>query len=321
MKRQSGVVEVNGSIAYVPQQSWIQNLSLKDNILFGHPMNSNNYEEAIRNCALLEDLKSLPAGDRTEIGEKGINLSGGQKQRVSLARAVYHDADIVLMDDPLSAVDSHVGKHIWDNVICKFFIEIKTDTIRFSASETGCLSSKTRILVTHGLTYLKYCDQVIVLNNESISEMGTYHELLENDGAFSKSLDEYIVDENDEVIGEASGTSDRVDENLELNMSQKRDDEFYENRENDESYHLIEKETIESGSVNSSFYLDFLQSIGFFTFTTFLIACVVRSSMEVWANKYLAEMSEKDETDTKIKLLGYTSLCFGKCEFYIIISL
>ncbi|KAF1769727.1 hypothetical protein GCK72_001544 [Caenorhabditis remanei] len=297
MKRKSGVVEVNGSIAYVPQQSWIQNLSLKDNILFGDPMNSNNYEKAIRNCALVEDLKSLPAGDRTEIGEKGINLSGGQKQRVSLARAVYHNADIVLMDDPLSAVDSHVGKHIWNNVI---------------SSETGCLSSKTRILVTHGLTYLKYCDQVIVLNNGSISEMGTYQELLENDGTFSKILDEYLVDENDEVIGEASGTSDRVDKNLELNMSQKRDEEFYENRENDESYHLIEKETIESGSVNSSFYLDFLQSIGFFTFTTFLIACVARSSVEVWANKYLAEMSEEDETDTKIKLLGYTSLCFGK---------
>ena len=122
----------------MPQQAWIQNAPLKDNIVFGKVWNEYHYNKTISGCALEPDLKILPAGDMTEIGEKvsnrgslcsatlflhlrlfpqGINLSGGQKQRVSLARAVYQDADIYLLDDPLSAVDSHVGKHIFDKVI------------------------------------------------------------------------------------------------------------------------------------------------------------------------------------------------------------
>ena len=106
-----------GSVAYVPQQAWIQNATLKDNVLFGKAFTSKRYAKTIHACALQTDLDILPGGDMTEIGEKGINLSGGQKQRVSLARAVYFDADIYLLDDPLSAVDSHVGKHIFDKVI------------------------------------------------------------------------------------------------------------------------------------------------------------------------------------------------------------
>ena len=125
-------------MAYVPQQAWIQNATVKDNILFGKTVNSTLYNNCLQSCALGPDLDVLPGGDMTEIGEKvcysnsfstdrtfphtltpsqGINLSGGQKQRVSLARAVYQEADVYLMDDPLSAVDSHVGKHIFDRVI------------------------------------------------------------------------------------------------------------------------------------------------------------------------------------------------------------
>ncbi|CAJ0609669.1 unnamed protein product [Cylicocyclus nassatus] len=180
MNKVSGSVNVSGTIAYVPQQAWIQNLTLRDNILFGRNYDRLFYDKVVDACALRQDLSSLPAEDFTEIGEKGINLSGGQKQRVSLARATYSHSDIVLLDDPLSAVDSHVGKHIFEHVI---------------SSSSGLLANTTRILVTHGLHYLKYCDKVVVLKDGEISEMGTYQELIARQGAFSEFLEEFLVEE------------------------------------------------------------------------------------------------------------------------------
>lgn len=107
MEKLTGSVNVDGRIAYVPQQAWIQNATLQDNILFGRPLNKKLYEKVLHSCALTADLAMLPGGDQTEIGEKGINLSGGQKQRISLARAVYSGAEIYIFDDPLSAVDRY----------------------------------------------------------------------------------------------------------------------------------------------------------------------------------------------------------------------
>lgn len=158
MERLNGKVNVDGTIAYVPQQAWIQNATLQDNILFGKPLNKQRYAEVVEACALTPDLSMLPAGDQTEIGEKGINLSGGQKQRVALARAVYNDAEIYLLDDPLSAVDSHVGKHIFDNVF----------------GESGLLKNKTRLLVTHAVVYLPKVDEIYVMVNGEITESGSY---------------------------------------------------------------------------------------------------------------------------------------------------
>ncbi|TNN39430.1 Multidrug resistance-associated protein 1 [Liparis tanakae] len=117
MDKLEGTVAVKGSVAYVPQQAWIQNATLKDNIMFGQERRPTWYRRVVEACALEPDLEILPAGDETEIGEKGVNLSGGQKQRVSLARAVYCDRAVYLLDDPLSAVDAHVGKHIFEQVI------------------------------------------------------------------------------------------------------------------------------------------------------------------------------------------------------------
>lgn len=98
---------MNGNIAYVAQSAWIQSGTLQENVLFGQPMDRNRYNETLKACALDKDLESMPHGDMTEIGERGINMSGGQKQRIQLARAVYRNADIYLLDDPFSAVDAH----------------------------------------------------------------------------------------------------------------------------------------------------------------------------------------------------------------------
>lgn len=158
MEKINGKVNVDGRVAYVPQQAWIQNATLKDNILFGKPYEEQQYNKVIEACALSQDLAMLPGGDLTEIGEKGINLSGGQKQRVALARAVYSGAEIYLFDDPLSAVDSHVGKHIFDNVF----------------GENGLLKEKTRLLVTHAVVYLPKVDEIYVMVNGEITESGSY---------------------------------------------------------------------------------------------------------------------------------------------------
>ena len=119
MDRVSGNINTRGSVAYVPQQAWIQNGTVEYNIHFGKPSDKKRYDKVLEACALVTDLKILPGGDQTEIGEKGINLSGGQKQRISMARAVYNNGDLYLLDDPLSAVDAHVGAHIFENVIGK----------------------------------------------------------------------------------------------------------------------------------------------------------------------------------------------------------
>uniref|UniRef100_A0A914V1R6 ABC-type glutathione-S-conjugate transporter n=2 Tax=Plectus sambesii TaxID=2011161 RepID=A0A914V1R6_9BILA len=181
MEKLKGYVGMRGRVAYVPQQCWIQNQTLRQNVVFGKPFDQAFYDRVVDACALRPDIAMLPHGDSTEIGEKGINLSGGQKARVSLARAVYQNYDVYLLDDPLSAVDSHVGKHIFDNVI----------------GPDGLLRNKTRILVTHGLTYLKYCDPIVVITDGKITETGSYNELLKAGGAFSILLDELKV-ENDE---------------------------------------------------------------------------------------------------------------------------
>uniref|UniRef100_A0A8D3E7H0 ABC-type glutathione-S-conjugate transporter n=1 Tax=Scophthalmus maximus TaxID=52904 RepID=A0A8D3E7H0_SCOMX len=172
MARRRGFVSIKGSVGYAPQQAWVQNASLKDNILFGGERKESWYHRVLEACALLPDLDLLPARDGTEIGEKGLNLSGGQKQRVSLARAVYRKSDVYLLDDPLSAVDAHVGQHIFDRVI----------------GPRGILRDKTRVLVTHGLNFLSKADLVLVMEDGQISEMGSYTELMDQKGAFAKLI-------------------------------------------------------------------------------------------------------------------------------------
>ncbi|XP_055859162.1 ATP-binding cassette sub-family C member 3-like [Episyrphus balteatus] len=183
MEKIKGKVNTLGSIAYVPQQAWMQNATLRDNILFGKPYDRKRYNRVVDACALRADFQMLAAGDQTEIGEKGINLSGGQKQRISLARAVYSESDLYILDDPLSAVDSHVGKHIFEQVI----------------GPTGLLANKTRVLVTHGITYLPKVDNIYVLKGGEVSEDGTYSELLNQKGAFAEFLIQHLTENSDEI--------------------------------------------------------------------------------------------------------------------------
>ncbi|XP_060795614.1 ATP-binding cassette sub-family C member 3 isoform X2 [Neoarius graeffei] len=186
MEKLDGQISIRGSVAYVPQQAWIQNATLRDNILFGKPYIEEKYRRVLDACALTPDLDVLPGGDQTEIGEKGINLSGGQRQRVSLARALYSEADLYLLDDPLSAVDAHVAKHIFDNVI----------------GPEGALRQKTRILVTHSISFLPQVDNIMVLVEGRVSEMGSYQDLLKENGTFAEFLRNYSLEdimEDDEI--------------------------------------------------------------------------------------------------------------------------
>uniref|UniRef100_A0A4W4G676 ABC-type glutathione-S-conjugate transporter n=1 Tax=Electrophorus electricus TaxID=8005 RepID=A0A4W4G676_ELEEL len=183
-EKRSGHVTVKGSVAYVPQQAWIQNTTLRENIVFGQERRESWYHRVLEACALLPDLDVLPGGDATEIGEKGLNLSGGQKQRVSLARAVYRTADVYLLDDPLSAVDPHVGQHIFHKVI----------------GPKGILRDKTRVLVTHALSFLPQVDLILVMVDGEITETGSYAELLGRQGAFADFVKTFAGNERRESI-------------------------------------------------------------------------------------------------------------------------
>ncbi|XP_035017168.1 ATP-binding cassette sub-family C member 5 isoform X1 [Hippoglossus stenolepis] len=177
-----GNVAASGGFAYVSQQAWILNDSLKENILFGNEYDQHRYDAVLEACCLLPDLAELPYGDMTEIGERGANLSGGQRQRVSMARALYSELPVLLLDDPLSAVDACVGAHV-------FYEAIK-----------GSAKGRTVLFVTHQLQYLSDCDDVILMKDGQISEHGTHAQLMakERDYAtlFSSMQQEDLVKEN-----------------------------------------------------------------------------------------------------------------------------
>ncbi|KAF9315904.1 Multidrug resistance-associated protein 1 [Podila horticola] len=182
MYKLQGKIQISGRLAYVPQQAWIINATLRDNILFGKAYDESRYNAVVAACGLTPDIAILPAGDMTEIGERGINLSGGQKQRVSLARAAYDDADIYLLDDPLSAVDAHVDQHLWEHLI----------------GPTGLLKDKARVLATHGMNHLKEADQIVVLRGGAIAEQGHYSDLMQRRDIFYQLIKEYAVTHRDE---------------------------------------------------------------------------------------------------------------------------
>ncbi|XP_069053913.1 ATP-binding cassette sub-family C member 5 isoform X2 [Lepisosteus oculatus] len=167
MTLQEGSIAVNGDFAYVAQQAWILNATLRDNILFGKEYEEERYNAVLNACCLRPDLAILPNGDMTEIGERGANLSGGQRQRISLARALYSNRAIYILDDPLSALDAHVGNHIFNHAIKKQ------------------LKQKTILFVTHQLQYLVDCDDVLFMKDGSITEKGSHEDLMQLNGDYA----------------------------------------------------------------------------------------------------------------------------------------
>ncbi|KAJ2734972.1 hypothetical protein IW152_001954 [Coemansia sp. BCRC 34962] len=174
MKRVSGTMVFGGSVSYAPQAPWVTNSSIRDNIIFGLPMDKERYINVVEACALDVDLAALPAGDLTEIGERGATLSGGQKQRVNIARAAYAESDIVLLDDCLSAVDVKASRQIFKHCI------------------RGVLSRKTRILVTNSLDYLPAVDFIITMEDGRIVEQGSFANLMCLNGITASMFESFV---------------------------------------------------------------------------------------------------------------------------------
>ncbi|KAJ2120809.1 hypothetical protein IW147_004749 [Coemansia sp. RSA 720] len=201
MIKSDGSVRIRGSIAYVPQQAWILNATLRDNILFGSQLDQEFYDRVVDACALRPDLDMLPCGDMTEIGEKGINLSGGQKARVSLARAVYARADVYLLDDPLAAVDAHVGKHIFTHVL----------------GPQGMLKSRARILVTNAVQYLSNVAHIVMLQDGVVVDQGSFAQAMAQQSSIFEFIHKYI----DEVqSSQATSNTASDSENIEDEATQ-----------------------------------------------------------------------------------------------------
>ncbi|RDD40706.1 Multidrug resistance-associated protein 5 [Trichoplax sp. H2] len=209
MNQLSGNVALEDSIALVSQQAWIFNATLKENVVFGSDFDKNRYLQAMTCCALMDDLTTLPNGDETLIGDRGINLSGGQKQRVSLARAVYAEKEIYLLDDPLSAVDVDVGKHIFNWCI------------------RGVLKGKSILFITHQLQYLRWCDSVIMMQDGQIVAHDNHEDLLANSKVYNDFISNLKDEEEKNAIEDAKKIKTTIprNETVQVNDSEKENEE------------------------------------------------------------------------------------------------
>nr|XP_046262443.1 ATP-binding cassette sub-family C member 5 isoform X2 [Scatophagus argus] len=236
-----GNVAASGGFAYVSQQAWILNDSLKENILFGAEYDQDKYNSVLEACCLLPDLAELPYGDMTEIGERGANLSGGQRQRVSLARALYSERPILLLDDPLSAVDACVGSHVFHKAI------------------RGVAKGKTVLFVTHQLQYLSECDHVILMKDGQIAESGTHAQLMgkERDYAtlFNSMQQEDLVKENLRNKQRRAGGAQKADSAVDVAKVRPK-------MESKKGEQLMKAEEKGSGAVQWSVYGAYIKAAG-----------------------------------------------------------
>lgn len=297
-------VDLTSSMAYVPQEAWILNTSFKNNIMFNKVVNEDRYQKVLDACALGPDLKTLEQGDQSEIGEKGLNLSGGQKQRVSLARAVYADTDIYLMDDPLNAVDAHVGRHIFDHII----------------GPKGILRDRTRVLVTNKLSVLPEVDHIFVMKDGQISESGTYEQLLKNRGLFSQLLVRYLLENVEgasisedartdlitkelkrleeklaKVDREGSPSKDKAD----IKPTRSSNQQIESSNKSPEQTHgtLTGQEVAQVGSVGLSVHLNFIRTMGM-NFMVALAIYIMSSAFTISSNIWLSDWSNDALNDT-----------------------
>ncbi|KFH67840.1 hypothetical protein MVEG_06571 [Podila verticillata NRRL 6337] len=321
MYKLQGFVKVYGDIAYVPQQAWIINATLKDNILFGKPFDQEKYDRIVFASGLVPDFAMLPAGDQTEIGERGINLSGGQKQRVSLARAAYQDADVYLLDDPLSAVDAHVDQHLWNNLV----------------GPNGLLSNKTRILITHGVHHLEHVDQILVFKEGSISEAGHYDELMAANGAFHQLINEYSVGQKKKAHHDKdktkAGESDSEDDSSRNTIVVTGEEANKMANDNDEGNEangeLVLDEKMVDGKVGWKTLLVYARAVSLpnalFCISMFVIWQAVHISTNLWLRKWINDTEESERSGniphpTSYYLIGYGGIVLLFMFFDVVIN-
>mmetsp|Transcript_5061 Transcript_5061/g.21923 ORF Transcript_5061/g.21923 Transcript_5061/m.21923 type:complete len:1209 (+) Transcript_5061:252-3878(+) len=273
---------LNGRVSYAAQTPWLMNATVKENILFGEPFNQARYNSVLSACCLESDLDVLPAGDATEIGEKGIILSGGQKSRVALARCLYREADVYLLDDPLSAVDAHVGKHLFEKAI-----------------NGPLLADKTRLLVTHHVQYLEKVDRVIVVSNGTVSADGSFWEL-KNQGFsfhFLKAAEDEQEEEPEQDAPEDSKTIDgpKVQQQLQNGTMKTGGGETEKGK-------LMTTEERVVGKVKMKIYMDYFRALGMELVITYALLAVAAMCAQVavdgwltrWTNAAIQEGAQAD---------------------------
>ncbi len=336
IEKLEGDVIMRGSVAYTAQTPWVQSGSVRDNILFGRPFDPIRYAQVLEGCALGPDLAVLPAGDATEIGEKGVTISGGQKARVALARAVYANTEVYLLDDPLAAVDAHVGKHIFERVL----------------GPRGLLGGKTRLLVTHGVAHLPQVDRVVVLEGGVVTEQGTYRGLLEQKGAFADFLLQHLstVEEEDilsdleaalgkkreELLRSDSKTSATIEteengavgepHSGKLGDSQKSRVRGEEAKPSEDASRLVEDEFVEEGVVKWGVFLFYLRAIGWRLVATAVLFQLVFQGFAVGSNVWLAAWADSARENgthplEKEYLSVYSTLGVGQALAIIVATL
>ncbi|KAJ6415090.1 hypothetical protein OIU84_003983 [Salix udensis] len=249
--RVNGIVHVHGEVAYVSQTAWIQTGTIRENILFGSTKDQIRYQEVLKRCSLLKDIDLLPFGDLTEIGERGVNLSGGQKQRVQLARALYRNADIYLLDDPFSAVDAHTATSLFNEYVME------------------ALSEKTVLLVTHQVDFLPVFNSILLMSAGEILQAATYDELLASCQEFRE-----LVDAHKDTVGSersmeyASGKTTSGVSKEAIQKTCIREQQIEVSRDQ-----LIKKEERETGDTGLKPYMQYLSHRKGFLFC-FLTVCL-----------------------------------------------
>nr|XP_043631930.1 ABC transporter C family member 8-like [Erigeron canadensis] len=291
ISKTSGTVGISGTIAYVSQTSWIQSGTIQDNILYGKPMERTKYEKAIMACALDKDIETFNYGDLTEIGQRGLNLSGGQKQRIQLARAVYSDADIYLLDDPFSAVDVHTAATLFNDCVMT------------------CLKGKTVILVTHQVEFLPLVDDILVIKDGQIIQSGSYEDLLMAGAAFEQLVNAH----KDAITGlEPSSHENPSRLHKQVNMHQSVKDKNISSISKEDNVkisgvQLTEEEEKEIGNVGWKSFLDYVMvSQGTWHFSLTLLATFGFVGLQAAASYWLAFGIQIPEITTTLLISVYT---------------
>ncbi|XP_002970616.2 ABC transporter C family member 8 [Selaginella moellendorffii] len=304
----SGTVQLYGTVAYVSQSAWIQTGTIRDNVVFGKPYDEQKYQNVLKACALESDLKILPHGDKTEIGERGLNLSGGQKQRIQLARAVYYDSDIYFLDDPFSAVDAHTAATLFHDCVMK------------------ALAGKTVLLVTHQVEFLPAVDKILVMQDGEVLQSGNYDELVESGLAFEKlvnahkeALDNFNNQQQEQQMSESKSNKDpefkRHISIVRRNSSKKQQD----HSESFTASQLTEKEEMGVGDLGLQPYKDYLTiSKARFFFIVDLVAQAGLVAGQAAASLYLAIQVQNPDINAKLLVGGYTLISWSTSFCFII---